>query len=360
MVSLSFSSSSRVSFSLREEGKRTTTATSRNNKNAPVFWRQNRRLNRCYCFKEEEEKKTKYEPPSLIVVVEGVNDAKRVRKALNVAHPNAVFAMRGSYFDVKANKWKIQPNIVRAVERNAGWLKEEEEERGSDGERRGIVEAEEVIVFTDPDVAGRQYRQNFIQYLPRAKHAFVSRYRARCKKKTKWHEVNDCGVEFATDGAIRVAVKEARAPRTIKATTSGSRSETTTATATTTEGLLEWMTVDDMERRGLKGTTKAGVLGVSSKRLRQVLGNVLGIGDCDAKQMQRQLNMFFSSEEFERAMETSLELLESGEADACDFHDVNGDDALESNEENEDGFEEDFGFDANAYIPPGQAPPGFE
>lgn len=123
---------------------------------------------------------------------------------------------------------------------------------------------------------------------------------------------------------------------------------------------MEWMTVDDMERRGLKGTTKAGVLGVSSKRLRQVLGNVLGIGDCDAKQMQRQLNMFFSSEEFERAMETSLELLESGEADACDFHDVNDDDALESNKENEDGFEEDFGFDANAYIPPGQAPPGFE
>jgi len=109
----------------------------------------------------------------------------------------------------------------------------------------------------------------------------------------------------------------------------------------------------------LKGTTKTGVLGVSSKRLRQVLGNVLGIGDCDAKQMQRQLNMFFSSEEFERAMETSLELLESGEADACDFHDVNDDDALESNKENEDG-EEDFGFDANAYIPPGQAPPGFE
>ena len=359
MVSLSLSSSSRVSLSRREEGKRTTTTSRNNGNSSPVFCRQNpRRLNRCYSFKEEEEKKTKYEPPSLIVVVEGVNDAKRVRKALNVAHPNAVFAMQGSYFDVKANKWKIQPNIVRAVERNAGWLKEEE--RGSDGERRGIVEAEEVIVFTDPDVAGRQYRQNFIQYLPRAKHAFVSRYRARCKKKTKWHEVNDCGVEFATNGAIRVAVKEARAPRTIKATTSGSRSETTMATATTTEGLLEWMTVDDMERRGLKGTTKAAVLGVSSKRLRQVLGNVLGIGDCDAKQMQRQLNMFFSSEEFERAMETSLELLESGEADACDFHDVNDDDALESNKENEDGFEEDFGFDANAYIPPGQAPPGFE
>ncbi len=364
MVLLSFSSSSRTSLSRREEAR-----TSRNKNvggnSSPGFWRQNRRnrFSRCRCCFEEEEKKTKYEPPSRIVVVEGVNDAKRVRKALNASHPNAVFAMRGSYFDAKANKWKIQPNIVRAVERNAGWLKEEEEgeERENDGERRGIVAAE-VIVFTDPDVAGRQYRQNFIQYLPRAKHAFVSRYRARCKKKTRWHEVNDCGVEFATDGAIRVAVKEARAPRTtrtIKATTSGSCGETTTAMETTTEGLLEWMTVDDMERRGLKGTTKTGALGVSSKRLRQVLGNVLGIGDCDAKQMQRQLNVFFSSKEFERAMETSLELLESGEADACDFYDVNDDDALESNKENEDG-EEDFGFDANAYIPPGQAPPGFE
>jgi len=258
-----------------------------------------------------------------------------------------VFAMRGSYFDAKANRWKIQANVVKTVERNAGWLLRRKEREEAEKET-------EIVVFTDPDVAGRQYRQNFIQYLPRAKHAFVSRYRARCKKKTRWHEVNDCGVEFATDGAIRVAVKEARAPRIVNSKGASD--------------VVEWMTMREIERRGLKGaaagaeekeeekeTTASSTVGVSSKRLRHVLGNVLGIGECDARQLQRQLNMFFTSEEFEVAMETALELIESGKADECDFSSSSS-----SSSEDERDEEEDFGFDPNAYVPPGQAPPGFE
>jgi len=349
MRALSFSSSS--SAPTTTTSTTTTTTTKR-------FWRQNRigrktveRRRRATTREEEEEEEEKneknneksYSPPSIIVVVEGINDAKRVRKALNVSHPNAVFAMRGSYFDAKANRWKIQANVVKTVERNAGWLllgKEEAEKEA------------EIVVFTDPDVAGRQYRQNFIQYLPRAKHAFVSRYRARCKKKTRWHEVNDCGVEFATDGAIRVAVKEARAPRIVN--------------SKGTSDVVEWMTMREIERRGLKGaaaaaekeeekeTTASSTVGVSSKRLRHVLGNVLGIGECDARQLQRQLNMFFSPEEFEVAMETALELIESGKADEYDFS------SSSSSSSEDERDEEDFGFDPNAYVPPGQAPPGFD
>ena len=338
----------------------TTTTTSTTTKR---FRRQNRigrntvERRRRRATREEEEKneneeneekniEKSYSPPSIIVVVEGINDAKRVRKALNVSHPNAVFAMRGSYFDAKANRWKIQANVVKTVERNAGWLLVRKE-------REETKKEAEVVVFTDPDVAGRQYRQNFIQYLPRAKHAFVSRYRARCKKKTRWHEVNDCGVEFATDGAIRVAVKEARAPRIVN--------------SKGTSDVVEWMTMREIERRGLKGaaaaaekeeekeTTASSTVGVSSKRLRHVLGNVLGIGECDARQLQRQLNMFFSSEEFEVAMETALELIESGKADEYDFSSSSS-----SSSEDERDEEEDFGFDPNAYVPPGQAPPGFD
>ena len=356
MRAWSFSSSSSAPTTTTSSSSTTTTTTTR-------FWRQNRigrktverRRRRATTTTREEEEKNEneeknieksYSPPSIIVVVEGINDAKRVRKALNVSHPNAVFAMRGSYFDAKANRWKIQANVVKTVERNAGWLllRKDREEAKKEAE---------VVVFTDPDVAGRQYRQNFIQYLPRAKHAFVSRYRARCKKKTRWHEVNDCGVEFATDGAIRVAVKEARAPRIVN--------------STGTSDVVEWMTMREIERRGLKGaaaaaeekeeekeTTASSTVGVSSKRLRHVLGNVLGIGECDARQLQRQLNMFFSSEEFEVAMETALELIESGKADEYDFSSSSS-----SSSEDERG-EEDFGFDPNAYVPPGQAPPGFD
>jgi ribonuclease M5 len=352
-----------LSFSSSSSAPTTTTSTTTTTKR---FWRQNRigrktverRRRRATTREEEEEEEEKneknneksYSPPSIIVVVEGINDAKRVRKALNVSHPNAVFAMRGSYFDAKANRWKIQANVVKTVERNAGWLLIGKEREEAEKEKEA-----EIVVFTDPDVAGRQYRQNFIQYLPRAKHAFVSRYRARCKKKTRWHEVNDCGVEFATDGAIRVAVKEARAPRIVN--------------SKGTSDVVEWMTMREIEQRGLKGaaagaeekeeeketTAASSTVGVSSKRLRHVLGNVLGIGECDARQLQRQLNMFFTSEEFEVAMETALELIESGKADECDFSSSSS-----SSSEDERDEEEDFGFDPNAYVPPGQAPPGFD
>ena len=346
-----------LSFSSSSSSSAPTTTTSTTTTTTKRFWRQNRigrktveRRRRATTREEEtnenEEKNNEksYSPPSIIVVVEGINDAKRVRKALNVSHPNAVFAMRGSYFDAKANRWKIQANVVKTVERNAGWLLRRKEREEAEKET-------EIVVFTDPDVAGRQYRQNFIQYLPRAKHAFVSRYRARCKKKTRWHEVNDCGVEFATDGAIRVAVKEARAPRIVNSKGASD--------------VVEWMTMREIERRGLKGaaagaeeketTAASSTVGVSSKRLRHVLGNVLGIGECDARQLQRQLNMFFTSEEFEVAMETALELIESGKADECDFSSSSS-----SSSEDERDEEEDFGFDPNAYVPPGQAPPGFE
>ncbi len=299
--------------------------------------------------KEEESHKKKKEtyvntwdatlPPSIVVVVEGLNDARRVRKALNISHPDAVFAInRGGkkqrgYFDKKANTWKLERTVVEEVERKAGWMR--------DDSKRA-----EVVIFTDPDVAGRQYRQNFIKYLPLAKHAFVSRYRARCKKETNWHDVNDCGVEFATDGAIRVALKQARAPK--------GRYKWMKKSWLTNEELKEkaWITREELEERGLRQShlrklNLSNIEGeVSAKRLRQVLGNVLGIGECDAKQLLRQLNMFFSPEEFEEAMKNTVELLESGKADEWDFT-VGSD-------------EEDFGFDPNAYIPPGQAPPGFE
>jgi len=296
--------------------------------------------------KKKKEKKETYVntwdatlPPSIVVVVEGLNDARRVRKALNISHPDAVFAInRGGkkqrgYFDKKANTWKLERTVVEEVERKAGWMR--------DDSKRA-----EVVIFTDPDVAGRQYRQNFIKYLPLAKHAFVSRYRARCKKETNWHDVNDCGVEFATDGAIRVALKQARTPK--------GRYKWMKKAWLTKEELKEkaWITREELEERGLRQShlrklNLSNIEGeVSAKRLRQVLGNVLGIGECDAKQLLRQLNMFFSPEEFEEAMKNTVELLESGKADEWDFT-VGSD-------------EEDFGFDPNAYIPPGQAPPGFE
>jgi ribonuclease M5 len=247
----------------------------------------------------------------ILVVVEGVNDAKVVRRALDISQAKAVFAIKDPFFDKRSNTWKIQPDIVKKVAADAGWV--DDDSSNSNNSNRC-----EIVILTDPDVAGRHMRANFIKYLPDAKHAFVSRYRARCKKKTKWHDVTDCGVEFATDGMIRQAIKNARKPNNNKEN--------------------EWMMMSDIEAKGLKG------LGAS--RIRHVLGNVLGIGECDARQIHRQLNMWFTRDEFHEAMEVSKDLISSGVADEIDFHTT--------------ATSDDFGFDPNAYIAPGKAPLGFE
>ena len=204
----------------------------------------------------------------------------------------------------------------------------------------------EVVIFTDPDVAGRQYRQNFIKYLPLAKHAFVSRYRARCKKETNsarrerlrrgvchgWSDTGGFEASENAEGPLQMDEKSvANQGRTQR---KGVDNQGRTRGERMRQSHLRKLNLSNIEGE------------VSAKRLRQVLGNVLGIGECDAKQLLRQLNMFFSPEEFEEAMKNTVELLESGKADEWDFT-VGSD-------------EEDFGFDPNAYIPPGQAPPGFE
>jgi hypothetical protein len=83
--------------------------------------------------------------------------------------------------------------------------------------------------------------------------------------------------------------------------------------------------------------------GVSSRR--RLVGEYLGVGDCDAKQLLRQLNLFFEPEEVEAAVAS---LPEEGAAiprkmtdGGCRSDDGDGD------------------IDIFAYVPPGQAPPGF-
>jgi ribonuclease M5 len=130
-------------------------------------------------------------------------------------------------------------------------------------EKRGV------IVFTDPDYQGERIRKIISREVPGCKHAFIKR-----EEGTKKGNV---GVENATPETI---IRALATVRTEMAEQSGE------------------ITAEDMVYYRLTS-------GADSKERRLRLGELLGIGYANAKQMLQRLNAFqISREEFEKAMAT--------------------------------------------------------
>lgn len=112
-----------------------------------------------------------------------------------------------------------------------------------------------VIVLTDPDGPGEKIRQIIQQAVPGCKHAYI--YRDR---KAKYGPV---GVEYASPEAIRQALADAK--------------------ATLQEAGPATFTVNDLLDFGLIGHSAA-------QARRDQLGQMLGIGQTNAKQFLKRIN----------------------------------------------------------------------
>ena len=130
-------------------------------------------------------------------------------------------------------------------------------------ENRGI------IILTDPDFAGLQIRRIIKNRFPNAKDAFISR-REGIKD-------GDIGVENASPEAIRSALEKSKCETIIKNIT---------------------FTYNDLLTFRLTGHN-------NSKNLREELGEKLGIGYSNGKQLLAKLNHYgITREEFLLAIET--------------------------------------------------------
>lgn len=128
-------------------------------------------------------------------------------------------------------------------------------------ERRGI------IILTDPDFAGEKIRKRLADAFPKAKHAFIAEEDAT--------RGDDIGVENASKQAVLDALEKVR------------------TFEEAAEPVFDRM---DLVRAGLTG-------GVSSSRRRNRLGQLLGIGYANGKQLLNRLNGYgITREEFEDAM----------------------------------------------------------
>ena len=131
-----------------------------------------------------------------------------------------------------------------------------------------IDERTGIIILTDPDHAGKKIRDKIARHIPNAKHAYIDRKLAIKK--------NDLGVENAAPEVIIEALKRAKAESIEK----------------TNEFVMA-----DLINNGLS-------IGPGAAAKREKLGDILGIGYYNSKQLLSKLNSFaISREEFERAVD---------------------------------------------------------
>ena len=130
-----------------------------------------------------------------------------------------------------------------------------------------INDRQGIIVLTDPDYAGKRIRQKIREYIPSAKHAYISR-----GEGTKH---SDIGVENASDDAIVTAIEKAR-PEIVE--------------------LGDRFSYQDILDNGLSGSQL-------SRQRRQALCHALRIEYSNAKQLVTRLNVYgITREEFDRAL----------------------------------------------------------
>lgn len=192
-----------------------------------------------------------------LVVVEGVSDQRAVRRAVSAQ----VFVLHG------ASKSSVAAT-ARLLKLQASKCKQ-------------------VIVLLDPDVAGRQSRTVVEASLAgQCLHAFIPVCQATAAEDIRRKMAGDVGVEHASPSQIRKALLDARPSCPGKK--EFSRAD-----------LVNWGLVVEM------GTSSSPQVGCVQHRA--AVCAALGLGNCDGKQLLRQLNQYnFSRESVVEAVQTVL------------------------------------------------------
>jgi 5S rRNA maturation endonuclease (ribonuclease M5) len=272
--------------------------------------------------------KQRVEACERVVVVEGGADVRAVRGKAGADHASAkVLAVRHK------GAFKRPQNGEMDVKK----------ERLDEIERLSVKYDAPIVVLFDCDTAGRQLRNAFLRRFPDALHAFIGTRASSAKEDGKWHAVGNVGVEHAEGDDITHAIDSAR------------RADPDRRVFTRTE-LVDWGLVADESSGDDSAWREYG--GVVNRR--RLVGEYLGVGDCDGRQLLRQMNLYFTEDEVRQALDS---LPGRGEAVPEKMTDGRADRRRRKSLERGGDADDDFaalGFDPMAYIPPGQVPPGFE
>ena len=176
--------------------------------------------------------------PGVLVVVEGVNDMRRIRSFLDVDVYVLGSATKSSGLDTIETLKEMSKKYAR------------------------------LVLLLDPDVAGRQARNEIDRNIEGCWHAFIPTALARSNVKKKYKDIGDIGVEHASHKAIMTAI--ARSRKSNHGVKRFSR-----------DNLISLGLIAPMHERGNNITLR-----------RQLVCEYLGLGQCDGKQVLRQLNAY--------------------------------------------------------------------
>lgn len=176
--------------------------------------------------------------PGVLLVVEGVNDMRRIREYLDVDVYVLGSATKSSGSDTIETLKGLSKKYAR------------------------------LVILLDPDVAGRQARNEIDRNVDGCWHAFIPTILARLSVKKKYKGVGDIGVEHASGKAIMMAIARSR-----KSNQSMKRFSR--------DWLVSLGLIAPMHERGNNVT-----------RRRHLVCEFLGLGQCDGKQLLKQLNAY--------------------------------------------------------------------
>lgn len=186
---------------------------------------------------------------SILVVVEGINDMRAVKRAIDVD----VFVLGSA---TKAADSEAL-DTLRAMKKK--YLR--------------------IVLLLDPDVAGRQARNEIESKISGCWHAFVPTMNATAKEDKKYKEEGDVGVEHAKAESIVRAIFRSR--------------QLANSNLYSRDGLISVGLIAPMHSRPGDVTIR-----------RQLFCSYLGLGMCDGKQLLKQLNSYgFSQKECNEALE---------------------------------------------------------
>ena len=170
-----------------------------------------------------------------------------------------------------------------------------------------------IVVLTDSDVTGRELRSRLVCEVPSAAHAFLGTHLSSAKRRTGNHRAGNVGVEHASAQDIREAIARAR-PAASEGGSKGARHELSRMSRDEFDGgdLEAWglwsmpdpelrkKKKEERQRREREKAKWSAVGGFRERR--RLVGEYLGVGECSAPELVRQLNLFFTREEAEAAL----------------------------------------------------------
>eukprot|EP00192_Tetraselmis_astigmatica_P003134 CAMPEP_0117683622 /NCGR_PEP_ID=MMETSP0804-20121206/20532_1 /TAXON_ID=1074897 /ORGANISM="Tetraselmis astigmatica, Strain CCMP880" /LENGTH=577 /DNA_ID=CAMNT_0005494295 /DNA_START=1 /DNA_END=1734 /DNA_ORIENTATION=+ len=214
-----------------------------------------------------------------LVLVEGINDAQAVSRAISANRIVALFEVTK-----KTGQGKEFREVLQAM----------------------ADENDKIFVLMDPDNAGNSYRLAIRTQIPQAYHVFIPVQKCVAKTETKHHQIGNVGVEHAEEFDIQAAVLRARVAKLDR----------------------QEFSMEELEEWGVAGRHGEGPEdkwqpygGVRTRR--RLFAEALGLHDGSSKSVLNNINHFFTRKEVEEALaalpgpgEVIPEKLTDGLADA--------------------------------------------